>query len=112
MRTEWSDDGMQVKIYGDHAAIPLHINTDVIEHFGGSPEEAFHAIHRLNRAGMLPKPSAHPHTLKNIQLAEENQQRGERHWKYGTKYRGNWKFWGFYYEENGEAVFPDLNERV
>jgi hypothetical protein len=121
MREEWSSDDSAVKIYGDVSPWPVIAKSDVVAHFG-SVEETFHGIHRLWVEDMLPRPNANesrPFSMRDIELAEENRERGYRHWRFGSfgpplRHRGSSydKVWGYYYEENGYAVFPDINERI
>jgi len=86
MNEQWSPDGAAVKIFGDYSPHPVIVLKEVVEHFG-STEVTFHAIHRLRKAGMLPRfgaSEAWPFSMRDIELAEENVERGERYWRWGT----------------------------
>ena len=110
MKTQWNVDGSAVKIYGQHSPHPIIATNDVVKHFE-DVETTFHQLHRLRKAGMLARPEAgegRPFSMADVKLAEENEQRGHRHWRFGTLYPTVHEYIrGYHYIENGFAVFRD-----
>ncbi len=103
MNEQWSPDGAAVKIFGDYSPHPVIVLKEVVEHFG-STEVTFHAIHRLRKAGMLPRfgaSEAWPFSMRDIELAEENVERGERYWRWGTLYPSAHEYVRGYYRAEG-----------
>jgi len=106
MRELWSNDKSSVKIFGDFSPYPIIVLAAVVTHFG-STEAAFHNIHALRSQNALPRPYASesfPFSMKDVELAIENQRRGERYWVFGTLYPTAYEFVRGYYHLAGDTA--------
>lgn len=72
-----------LSITGDHSKTSVQATLEVIELLGGT-EAAFHEIKRLQNKFILPRMGsiARPLTLRDLEYARENEQRGERYWQW------------------------------
>lgn len=110
MRTIWAHDNSAVKIFGDFSPHPIIATAEVAEALGGA-EKMFHEIHRLRRERLLPRANScasFPFSLRDIELAQENEERGRRYWRWGTLYPSPREYIrGYYWIDENEAVFSD-----
>lgn len=81
MRTVYANDYSSVKIYGNHSPWPVIVDMEVFTQFGDA-ESAFHAVKALQPFLPVQPNETYPLDAKKLQMACDNQARGERYWQY------------------------------
>ncbi len=95
-----------VAISGDFSGVSVYATNELVEALGGI-ESAFHEIKRLQNRNMLPRMGSvgKPLTVRDLQLARENERMGHRHWQWKSITRNKWNYWGYGYMDENEFVF-------
>jgi len=83
MNTAYNRNQTAVAITGDHSPWAVHAETEVVEQLGGD-ELAYHEIKRLQNNNLFPRmgSASKPLTLRDLAYARENEQRGEKYWRW------------------------------
>ena len=95
-----------VAISGNFSGVRVYAMNELVEALGGT-EPAFHEIKRLQNKNTLPRMGGEgkPLTMRDLELARENERLGCRHWQWKSITRGHTNYYGYGYVDGNEFVF-------
>lgn len=101
-----SKQPVAVAISGNFSGVRVYAMNELVDVLGGT-ESAFHEIKRLQNKNFLPRMGGEgkPLTMRDLQLARENEQLGYRHWQWKSVTRWSTDYWGYGYVDGNEFVF-------
>jgi hypothetical protein len=102
-----------ISITGNYSGTAICAMNELVAALGGI-EPTFHEIKRLQNNQLLPRMGGvgKPLTMRDLQLARDNEQRGERYWQWRSITRGRTYFYGYGHVDGNAFVFVNSDGSV